>query len=122
MGMKYPLRERVSQVTGSAALVDVFAEPVEPDKIYCIQQLAWTVDKAMSGGNTRVRLYIAGHGYKHYIEEQDAPTADVLYTYAEPLWLLPGKKLALELDQAQATTAVEIFINGYWTDRTEGIL
>lgn len=122
MARKSALRERAKKTTGSAGLVSVYTELVKPGKIYCVQQLAWTVDKTMSGGNTRVRLYIDGHGYNHLLEEQDAPVADTIYSYSEPVWLVPGERLGLELDQAQATTTVEIILTGYWTEFSEGIV
>lgn len=119
--IKSAIRIRANKLFASAALQTLFSDYVEPGKIYCIQQVAWEIDKTTSGGNTRVRLYIDGHGYKHNIEEQDAPAAAELYTYNEPIWLIPGERLAIDIDQAQANTTAEMCLTGYWTDLKEGM-
>lgn len=121
MAIKNALRLRSRKKWTSAALQTLYSDLVEPGKIYCIQQVAWEIDLATSGGNTRVRLYIEGHGYKHNIEEQDAPTANELYTYTDPIWLIPGERLAIDLDQAQANTTAEMCLTGYWMELKEGI-
>lgn len=122
MAIKNALRIRAKKTFTGGALETLYSEYVEPGKIYCIQQVAWEINVATSGGNTRVRLFIAGHGYNHYLEEQDAPTADVLYTYNDPIWLIPGERLAIEIDQAGATTTAEMHLTGYWTELKEGIV
>lgn len=122
MAIKNALRLRSKKTFSAAQLQTLYSDIVEPGYIYCVQQVAWEIDKATSGGNTRVRLFIAGHGYRHNIEEQDAPAADTLYTYAEPIWLIPGESLAIDIDQAQATTTAEMILTGYWTEFKEGIV
>lgn len=122
MATKNALRLRATKVFSSAGLQTLYTEPVEHDKIYCLQQIAWEIDKATSGGNTRCRLYISGHGYKHDLEEQDTPVADTLYTYDTPVWLIPGERLALEIDQAQASTTAQMEMLGYWTEQKEGMV
>lgn len=121
MAIKNALRIRARQLFAAAALQTLYSDYVEQGKIYCIQQVAWEIDLATSGGNTRVRLYIDGHGYRHNIEEQDTPTADELYTYNDPIWLIPGERLAIDIDQAQANTTAEMCLTGYWTELKEGI-
>jgi len=121
MAIKNAFRQRLKEVFASAALQTLYSELVKNGKICCFQQIAWEIDKATSGGNTRCRLYIDGHGYKHNIEEQDAPAANELYTYSDPIWLIPGERLALDIDQAQASTTAEMILTGYWTEQKEGI-
>ena len=84
--------------------------------------MAWEIDKALTNGNTRVRLFIAGHGYNHYLEEQDNPTVGTLYTYSEPVWLIPGERLAIEIDEGEADTTAEMHLTGYWTKFEGGIV
>jgi len=81
--------------------------------MWCIDHTAWEIDKATSGGSTRCRLYIDGHGYKHSIAEQDAPAADTLYTWSKNEYLYPGERLALDIDQGQAATTVNMCMTGY---------
>ena len=122
MAIKNALRLRPKTTFSGAGLQTLASERVEAGKIYCIQQVAWTISKTTSGGNTRVRLFIDGHGYRHNLEEQDAPAADTLYTYSEPTWLIPGESLAIDIDQAQAATIAEMCLTGYWTEFTEGLV
>lgn len=121
MAIKNALRLRSKQLFVDAKLQTLYSEYVEPGKIYCIQQTAWEIDKATVNGNTRVRLYIDGHGYKHNIEEQDAPAADTLYTYPDPIWLVPRERLAIDIDQADTNTTAQMLLTGYWTEFKEGI-
>ena len=122
MAIKNALRLRARKVFASAGLQTLLSEYVDYHKIYCIQQVAWEINLATSGGNTRCRLYIQGHGYKHFLAEQDAPAADTLYWYKEPVWLIPRERLALDIDQGQASTTAEMNITGYWTEFKEGIV
>jgi len=121
MAIKNAFRQRLKQTFSGAALKTLYSERVEHDKLYCIQQVAWEIDKTTSSGNTRVRLFIAGHGYRHNIEEQDAPAANTLYTYNDPIWLIPGERLAIDIDYAQDDTTAEMCLTGYWTELKEGI-
>ena len=121
MPIKNAIRLRAKKVFASAGLQTLYSEYVDSAAIYCIQQVAWEIDKVTSGGNTRVRLYIDGHGYKHNLEEQDAPAASELYTYDDPIWLTPGERLAIDIDQGQASTTAEMCLTGYWTGVKEGI-
>lgn len=122
MAIKNALRERAKKKFSSAELQTLYSERVEHDKIYCVQQVAWEIDLTTSGGKDRVRLFIAGHGYNHYLEEQASPTATRLYTYSEPVWLIPGERLAIEIDEGQANTTAEMHLTGYWTEFKEGIV
>lgn len=120
MAAKNGLRDRITETIASAGLAVVKGKPVPAGRIYCYQRIAWEIDKATSGGNTRCRLLVDGHGYNHYLSEQDGPTAAVLYWDADPIWLHPGERLGLEVDQAQASTVVQIYATGYYTESDQG--
>ena len=122
MALKRALRIPVKVTTGSAGLVDVKAPPVESDQVHCYQQVAWEISKATSGGKTRARLYIEGRGWKHYLAEQDAPAADTLYTYTKQPYLTARERLCLEIDQAQASTVVKMWLTGYNVESKEEIV
>lgn len=119
---KEPLRDRASEKISSAGEYRVKLGPVESDKINCYQRVSWEISQATSGGNTRCRLVIEGHGYDLPLSEQDAPAANTLYWYKESTWLYPGERLTLIIDQAQADTDAEINAIGYWTPASEGIV
>jgi hypothetical protein len=122
MAGKNALRLHQAKTFASAGLVTLETEPTPDNMTYCLQRAAWEISKATSGGNTRARLYISGHGYKHYLAEQDAPAADALYKDVDPVWLVPGESLALDIDEAQAGTVAKLDATGYWTLFSEGIV
>ena len=122
MAIKNALRLTAKKLFDGGALDTLYSEKVKDGRIYCIQQVAWEIDVATSGGNTRCRLYIEGHGYKHYISEQDGPTAGTLYEYKIPLWLIPGERLALDIDNTGTSTTAEMHLTGYWIKFEEGIV
>lgn len=119
---KEPLRDRAGEKISSAGEYELKLERVERGKIVCYQRISWEIDKATSGGNTRCRLVIKGHGFDIPLAEQDAPAADTLYWFKENTWLYAGERIALIIDQAQAATQAEMNAIGYWTEDKEGIV
>jgi len=77
-----------------------------------ITRLAFEGNLATSGGNTRARYYIDGHGDKLYLGEQNNPVANVLYWDPDPIDLVQGEFLVLEWDQAQASTTLNLYLIG----------
>lgn len=121
MGKRYSLRLRYIKKFTSAGLASLYSDIVPPGQLWCIQLLSVEGDLTTSGGNTRCRVYIDGHGYKHYVSEQDGPSASTLYWRAEPFWMVPGERLVAEWDQAQINTTVEMLAMGYWKEEGEGL-
>lgn len=113
MARKDALRLRPKSKFTSAGLQTLYSDRVEQGQIWCLEQIAWEIDTVLSGGNTRCRLHIEGHGYKHVLAEQKTPAANELYTYSKKPYLYPGESLALDLDQGQANTTAEINATGY---------
>lgn len=122
MAKKAPLRDRAKELISSAEEYELKLERVEAGKINCYQRITWEISKATSGGNTRCRLVIKDQGYNTPLIEQDAPAADTLYYLDMPIWLYPGEQIALEIDQAQASTIAEMNGIGYWVPEAEGIV
>lgn len=122
MAKKSALRIHLHKTFASAGLATLETDPTPDGMTYCIQRGAWEISKTTSGGNTRARLYIKGHGPKIYLSEQDAPVADTLYWDADPVWLVPGESLALDIDEAQADTVAKLDATGYWTEFAEGVI
>ncbi len=122
MAKKNALRLHKSKTFASAGLVTLETDPTPDNMTYCLQRMAWEISLATSGGNTRCRLYINGHGYKHNLSQQTTPTANVLYWDADPVWLVPGESLALDIDEAQADTVATLNCTGYWTPFEEGVI
>lgn len=119
---KNPLRVRGIGTFLAAGLATLPAEQVPPDTIWCVQRLTFEGSMVTALGNLRARVYIAGHGYNLYLAEQLAPAANVLYWMTDDFWLIPGERVCLEWDQAQAGTVLQMHLIGYWHDLKEGIV
>lgn len=114
MPRKNGLRLRPDKLFASSGLQTLYTPKVPRGLIWCLESIAWEIDKVTSGGNTRCRLYIdRGAGDKHYLDEQLTPAADWLYTRNEKDYLYEDERLALEMDQGQAATAAKMYITGY---------
>jgi len=119
---RHPYRGRAGPTPFVAGLAVLQSEPVAWNTIRCVQRLAFEGSLVTLGGNTRVRVYIDRHGYNHYLAEQAAPAANTLYWMTDDIFLIPGERLCVEWDQAQAGTVLEMFMIGYWHDIDPGIL
>lgn len=114
MPRKEGLRLRPEKLFTSAGVQTLSTGKVPPGFVWCLESIAWEIDKATSGGNTRCRLFIdRGAGEKHYLDEQLVPVANWLYTRNEKDYLYPGEILSLEVDQGQASTTAKMDITGY---------
>ena len=122
MAKKYAFRIREKKTFAGAGLATVYSDTVPPGQLWCVQLLSAEGSSTTSGGNTRCRAYIDGHGYKHWLAEQDGPSADTLYWRAEPFWMIPGERIAVDWDQGQAGVVVELQAMGYWTEMEGGII
>lgn len=122
MAKKYAFRLREKKTFASAGLATVYSDIVPSGQLWCIQLLSAEGSSTTSGGNTRCRAYIDGHGYKHWLAEQDAPALATLYWRAESFWMIPGERIAVDWDEAQAATTVELQAMGYWTEVEEGVV
>ena len=122
MALKRALRLRLKGTYTAAGLATLYSDFIPEGQLWCIQRLVVEGNLATSGGNTRCRVLIDGHGYKHHLAEQDAPSADTLYWIQDPFWLVPRERIAIEWDQAQANTTLEAFGTGYWVPEAEGMM
>jgi hypothetical protein len=111
--MWFPLRRNPHDVV-AAGLQVLYSEHVPQGQEWRIERLAYEGDTATSSGETRARVYIDGHGYNHYLHEQDGPTADALYVITEPFTLAAGERAALEWDEAQADTRLRMYLTGHF--------
>ena len=120
MAIKRAIRWANQATNSEAGLAYLYSEWARERELVCIQRLAWEINKATSGGNTRVRVYIDRAGVRWPIDEQAGPTASALYTLVDPFWLVPGERICLEIDEAQASTLAKMWAMGYFTDFPEG--
>jgi len=120
MAIKRAIRWANQATNEGAGLAYLYSVRVWEGVLVCIQELEWEINKATAGGNTRVRVYIDRDGARWPIAEQDGPTASALYTLVDPFWLVPGERICIEIDEAQASTLAQMWATGYFTDFPEG--
>lgn len=118
---KEALRIRILETALVAGLHTLRSPIVDVGQIWCVQRATFETSLATALGNTRFRIYIFGHGYKHYLGEQAAPAANTLYWLPEAVWLIPGERLCVEFDWAQINAIMEMILTGYWSAFEEGI-
>ena len=111
---KHALRIDQRLTVAAAGLATVRTDPVPPGTEWMCERIVFEGSSATSGGNTRARVYVGGHGPKYYLFEQDAPTADTLYWEDDHNRLYPGEWLALEWDQAQVSAQLILQVTGYY--------
>lgn len=88
----------------------LLTDPVPEGQTWRIEQLSCENE---TSGSTDVRGYIAGHGYNHYLFEQDSPAAITLYWYNDDFFLAPGERLALRWTGATAGDKLRGYLTGY---------
>ena len=106
-------RDRLTLITSGAGVATLLSKPIKPNQKLVLMLITWSIDKSLGGGNYRAQLYVDGHGYKHFLKGQIAPTKGAQWTHSQEVHITPGERLALELDEAAAATVVEVYLSGY---------
>jgi len=109
-----PLRLHEVATIASAGLGTVRTVRVPEGQVWCIERTEYQGSSVPSGGNTRARVYIGGHGPKFYVREQQTPTAGNLYQVANEYHIYPGEWVAMEWDEAQADATLDLWVIGYF--------
>lgn len=121
MATKRAIRWANQATNAAAGLVYLYSDRVRERELVCVQRLSVEINKAVSGGNTRLRIYIDRDGFRLPIYEDVTGAADTLYTITDAFWLTPGERLTLEIDQAQASTIAKMTAIGYFQDLADGL-
>jgi len=121
MAPKRAFREARKKLFADAGLVTLAFNDVPAGTVRCVQHVSVKTDLALSGGNDQIMVVVAGHGEDDPITDQITPVANDTYWYDQPFWLVPGERLEVELDEAQAATTVTAIIRGYDLPVSEGV-
>ncbi len=121
MATKRAIRWANQATNAVAGLAYLYSDRVRERELVCVQRLSVEINKAVSGGNTRVRIYIDRDGARWPIYEDVTGAADTLYTITDAFWLTPGERVVLEIDQAAITTLAKMYALGYFQDLSDGI-
>ena len=104
------------QATGSGgASDDVTFGPVEPGRVYTIDELA--IEDKTTTVTTEARVLISGHGYDHPVLEQATPAAGTLYWLeGRTLHLFEGETLVARFVGATSGDVLQMYLAGYWEE------
>lgn len=91
--------------------------PIEHDRLYVITRFA--VEDETSAPSGDIRCYVEGHGYEHWLNEENSPAAGVLYWDTDGTFLVMGEFLVARFTGATANDVLELYVEGYWHP-TEG--
>jgi len=63
-----------------------------------------------------LRVYIKGHGYEHWLNEENTVTEDVLYWDVDGTFLTEGESLVARFTGATDGNVLELYIEGYFEE------
>jgi len=106
---KFPLRIWLTK-KATATSHDLETDPVDEGWEWRIEGLAFEDETSAA---TEVRVWIKGHGYKHYICEQVSLSATTLYWFNDDFSLFEGEQLVFSFLGVTAGDELRAYIRGY---------
>jgi len=115
---RHYFRQRVTKLAGSGAYTDVVFGPVLHDRFYQITRFA--VEDETTAPSTDIRVFVDGHGFNHYLLEQDSPAAATLYWESDPTFLTQGESLVARFTGPTLNDVLQLYVEGWWVEPVEG--
>lgn len=115
MGARHPFRFRRRKVAVAGTYNEVEYGPVLEDRYYHIARFAAEDETSEADGG--LRFYIKGHGYEHWLNEEEEPAAGVLYWDTDETFLVTGESLVARFIGADADDVLELYLEGWWEER-----
>ena len=104
------LRERAGRVTGDASTRYALKFPVlESGEMWEVAYLAF---RDTTSAPTSIDVYIDGHGYNHYLSQQQPTTANYIYFLDRPFKVYEGETLVVEFVGGGAADVLEAWATG----------
>ncbi len=110
-------RTRRSIRSAGGSYDDVSFGAIEPGRHYTIERLAVEDEDSAPSGD--IRVFVAGHGYNHYLIEQNSPAAATLYWANEPIHLFEGETLTVRFTGCASGDDLQMYIEGWWEEWSE---
>ena len=117
MSGRHYFRDRRSLVAADATYNEVAYGPILENRRYHITRLA--VEDETTGPDTDIRVYVKGHGYTHWLLEQDSPAAATLYWDTDGTFLVMGESLVARFTGADASDVLQMYVEGWWEELEE---
>jgi hypothetical protein len=112
MADKRPIRIREVTRASGGAFDYVQSKQVPSGDIWCLQGIAYENE---TGARGTFRRYIEGHGYNHYLAEDNGPGAGELIFTDKILYLLPGERLVIRQATCTPGDVLNLYAHGYKT-------
>lgn len=113
-GVRKYFRDRRSLVAVDATYNEVVYGPILENRRYHITRFA--VEAETSAPDTDIRVYVKGHGYEHWLSEQDSPAAATLYWDVDETFLVMGESLVARFTGADADDILQMYVEGWWEE------
>ncbi len=113
MEMRRALRLRYRSAAKGGTYDYVRSDPVPPDQIWYVRSHSFENE---SGDRGMARGFVEGHGYDHWLWEQESPAADTLYWSEENLILSEGERLVVRQASCTSGDRIQLLINGELED------
>lgn len=112
--MRNYFRDRRSLAAVGGTYDEVEYGPIRENRRYHVTRLG--VEDETSAPSTDIRVYVKGHGYDHWILEQNSPAAGVLYWDTDGTFLTMGESLVARFTGATAADVLQLYIEGWWEE------
>lgn len=114
MGERHYFRARRTLPAVGGTYDDVEFGPIEEDRLYHITRFG--VEDKTTAPDTDIRCYVKGHGYEHWLNEENAPVAGVLYWDTDGTFLVMGESLVARFTGADPADVLELYVEGWWEE------
>ncbi|MBA7705481.1 hypothetical protein ES703_114311 [subsurface metagenome] len=113
MERRRALRLRYRSVATGGDYDYLRSDPVPPDQIWYVRSHSFENETEARG---TARGFIEGHGYDHWLWDQESPAAATLYWSEENLILSEGERLVVRQASCTSGDRIQLLINGELED------
>lgn len=103
------LRIRVALIAVGATSENLDTERVPRGELWHVTHMSFEDETTAF---TEGRISVEGHGYRHWLEEQDSPGAATLFWSNNDYWLGEGEFLRLQATGLTAADVVNFYVSG----------
>ena len=114
MGERHPFRDEQTKIALGGIYDEVEFGPIRRECYYHISRFA--AEDETSAPSTDIRCYVKGHGYEHWLNEENSPAAGVLYWDPDGTFLTMGESLVARFTGATAADRLRLFVEGWWEE------
>ncbi len=108
--LERPLRLVIRVTSAGAAFDDLLTERVPRGELWRINHIAWEDETTAF---TEGRTFVSGHGYNHWLKEQDSPVATTLYWDDEEYLLGENEQVGVRMTGATSGDLLRLYIDGF---------